>query len=142
MGLFIARVWFIYDENTFRKPCGFVRGNGFISQPFFSKQIGKVAIAMVGNMFNLSIEEMKFLRSALVMSGLQEAENALDRVVTRVRVVSSITEKISSVILKTTKQTLSDDAVAAMFKPLNVYFDCVDILDASNTPTTKYRFIH
>lgn len=140
MELFIARVWFIFDADTFRKPCGFVRGKSFISQPFFSKQIGKVAIAMVGNMFNLSVEEVKFLHSALAASDLQSREDALDRVLTRVGAVSSITEKISAAILRTSRQTLSDDAVAGMFKPLNEYFDCVDILATSEAPA-KGRFV-
>ncbi len=143
MGLFIARAWFIYDADTFRKPCGFIRGKGFISQPFFSKQIGKVAIAMVNSTFNLNAEETKFLHSALEMSDLQEVGDALDRVLTRFRTVSNITEKISAVILKTTtKQAISDDAVAAMFKPLNVYFECVDILTSTpETPPAKGKFI-
>ena len=129
MGLNLARAWLVFDTDTFRKPCAFVRGNGFISQPFFSKEMGRIAIAMVRANVGIDDYETEYLLSTLRKSGLCELRDPWDGVLSSHNTaVMKVLNALAKAVMSPANKSLDDETVASMFKPLNPYFDCADVL--------------
>lgn len=129
MGIFEARAWFVFDHDMFRKPCGFIRGKVFISQPFFSKTVGRVAIAFVAKNFSLAYDEVGFLYSALEDSCLPEETDRYDAVMMKLNQSTDVLECLTKSSAKDAKKKLQDGTIAEMYKPLEAYFDAFDCLE-------------
>jgi len=148
MELFEARAWLVVEKGVFRKPCAFIRGKHFISQPFFSKTIGRVTAAFVAKNFSLEYDEIAFLLSALELSGLPEETDCYDAVVMKLNRSTDVLERLTKSFAKEAMRKMKDGTIAEMYKPLGAYFDAFDCLDGVNhseppPPRTKGgQFIH
>lgn len=132
MEIFVARAWFIFDSNVFRKPCAFLRGKDFISQPFFSKTVGRVITAFVVDKFALEHDEASFLSSTLEASDLPDRIDRYDNVVVQLTTNTEVLERLAKSAVDEARRKLADGTIAEMYKPLGAYFDAFDCLNGSN----------
>ena len=132
MKLFQAAVWILFDATVFKKPCAFIRGHKFISQPFFSKTFGRLVIAIVHKTFSLSDDETEVLHASLESSDLPDAPAPYDLVLMNLNSNTNVLDRMAQ-RYKGNRGRIDDSMVAEMYRPLGAYFDAYEVLQTKES---------